>query len=203
MIRQPLPHLPLTFAEQVLHTRGGGAVQRAHTIRYQGSYSVAEHSWGVAMLIWHLFPEKFRDIAIFALVHDVAECLVGDVPSTAKDNCTQHDLEDCINGEFGLPRMDQMGAYEHWILKLCDRLDLYIWAKEQRAAGNLFADEIINNLETLFQRDDAFVYNGWLTNDGQESAKKLYETLERSNCVPDRRNLLGLIKEYHEIPSSR
>lgn len=202
MIRQPLPHLPLNFAEQVLHTRGGGAVQRAHGIRHHGSYSVAEHSWGVAMLIWHLFPQHFKRIAIFALVHDVAECLVGDVPSTAKDNCTQHDLEDAINGEFGLPRMEQMGAYEHWMLKLCDRLDLYIWAKEQRAQGNLFSDELINNLEDILGQPDAFVYKGTPL-DEHSQAKDLYQTLERSNCVPDRRNLLNMIKDHNGISSSR
>lgn len=199
MIRQPLPDLPLNFAEQVLHTRAGGAVQRAHSVRHLGSYSVAEHSWGVAMLIWHLFPQHFKRIAIFALVHDVAECLVGDVPSTAKDNCKKDDLEDTINGEFGLPRMDQIGRYEHWILKLCDRLDLYIWAKEQRAQGNLFADEIINNLNDLFQQPDAFTYKG----EEHDQAKELYLTLEGSNCVPDRRNLLNMIKERNGIPSSR
>jgi len=180
----------LGWVEQALLTRGGGAVQRCHGTRHTGSYSNAEHSWGVAMLIWHLFPDQFRRMAIFALCHDVPECLVGDMPSTAKESSAVNPTEDAILEEFGLPKLCMLGPKEHAILKVCDRLELYLWAKEQLAQGNAFAQEFLDNLNETFK-----AYN-W---NGLESARTLFDFMYDMDGVPNRAGLLRRIKEAHAI----
>ena len=185
----------LSFTEEILHCRGGGAVQRCHGVRHTGSYSVAEHSWGVAMLLWYLFPHDFKRLVIFALCHDVPECLVGDVPSTVKENCKHQVLEDLINQQFGLPPLSLLGQREHAMLKICDRLDLYLWAQEQLASGNQYSKEIINNLEHTFSAEGAFSYQ----EDHWVQAETLYRKVQAQGVVPDRVHLLKRIKEHHGI----
>lgn len=143
------------------------------------------------MLIWHLFPDQFKRLAIFALSHDVAECLVGDVPSTVKSSSEIDRTEDAILEEFGLMKLSYMGPREHAILKVCDRLELYIWAHEQLAQGNRFAQELVDNLNDMFE-----TYN-W---SGLENARMLYDWLYKGlSVVPNRAGLLRRIKEAHGI----
>jgi 5'-deoxynucleotidase YfbR-like HD superfamily hydrolase len=142
------------------------------------------------MLIWHLYPDQFRRMAIFALCHDVAECLVGDMPSTAKESSGVNQTEDAILEEFGLPQLSMLGPKEHALLKVCDRLELYIWAKEQLGMGNTFAQEIVDNLNETFKN-----YN-W---NGVEQAKFVYEYLLHMTAVTNRAGLLRRIKEAHAI----
>jgi hypothetical protein len=127
------------------------------------------------------------------------------MPSTAKGDST-HEIEDAINEEFGLPRMDQLGKREHFILKLCDRLDLYIWAKEQLAGGNTYIKEVIDNLDCVFGVVDAFTYEpGTVRAEEFADAEYLWRSLHFvDRVVPNRTNLLQKIKERHGIgPSSR
>jgi 5'-deoxynucleotidase YfbR-like HD superfamily hydrolase len=131
----------------LLQHRAGGAVQRCHTVRHLGSYSVAEHSWGVAMLLLHLYPDH-PNLLKYALVHDIPESLTGDVPSPAKSaDLDQEVLENTILTRFDLPCLKDMTDDERVILNSCDRLELWIWAVEQLAMGNLFAKEITQNIE--------------------------------------------------------
>ena len=176
---------------RILQARAGGAVQRCHTVRHFGSYSVAEHSWGVAMLVLQLYPEHFTALAAYALVHDVPEGLTGDIPSTAKADDGM--LDDAINRRFGLPSTSELNPIRHAILKSCDRLELYLWAYEQAAMGNRFADEIQTNLLDMFNRSQP------------ESGLDIrahsffHNHIKNKSCVPDRVGLLNKIKEQYDI----
>jgi HD domain-containing protein len=174
----------------VLQARAGGAVERCHTVRHHGSYTVAEHSWGVAMLLLQLYPEQFPILVKYALIHDVPEGLTGDIPSTAKGE--DGALDNAILESFELPLLSDFKHHPGWhlILKSCDRLDLYLWAREQVALGNVFANEIINNLEARFTSDDPGL---------DTTALNFFHMLKNRNIVPDRRNLLASIKETHGI----
>lgn len=169
---------------QILQTRAGGAVQRCHTIRHHGSYSVAEHSWGVAMLLWHLYPDLAPHLVYYALTHDVPEGLTGDVPSTAKEH-QDTTLDDAINHNFGLPMVSALSDHEHHVLKSCDWLDLFIWGKEQFSLGNAFAQEIVSNLSIHFN-----------TGALEKRANEFYvHHLAGQSVVPDRVGLLKSIKD--------
>jgi hypothetical protein len=138
--------------ENILQARGGGAVQRCHTVRHQGSYSNAEHSWGVAMLLLQLYPE-YPSVLAVALVHDIPEAVTGDVPATVKHGGDDHDFDDHILAAWELPTLASLSEDEKLVLKTCDKLELWLWAREQLEAGNTFADEIVLNLEFWFGKE--------------------------------------------------
>jgi 5'-deoxynucleotidase YfbR-like HD superfamily hydrolase len=167
--------------QRILNTRAGGAVQRCHAIRHLGTYSNAEHQWGVAMLLWALYdgPTASR-LVWYALAHDVPEGLTGDIPSTAKEH--DNELDHNINSWFHLPVTDDLTPSDRQILKGCDTLDLYLWAREQLAQGNLYAQEIIDNIDE---------YAGDIL-DGR--AYDFYKEVQQSSIVPARAGLLAKIK---------
>ena len=190
--KDPDAHDDWIMYSNILQCRAGGAVQRCHTIRHQGSYSVAEHSWGAAMLLWYLYPSEAKRLVFFILAHDVPEGLTGDVPSTAKGG--DSGLDHHINREFGLPAMDQLAERDHHILKSVDQLELYMWAKEQTAQGNLYANEIIKNQDAWFKDP--------VRNALEKTAlafywKRLFNV--DTGIIPNRFNLLKTIKESHGI----
>jgi 5'-deoxynucleotidase YfbR-like HD superfamily hydrolase len=183
--------LELNPVEQILLARGGGAVTRCHTLRHSMPYTNAEHSWGVAMLMYYLFPQEFKRLVIFALAHDVPECLVGDTPSTAKESSKVDTTEGAILREFGLPELAHLGTAERAILKVCDRLDLYLWAREQHTVGNVWVQEILDNLRETFDRYD------WT---GLNKAYEFYVYIKYGSIVPNRAGLLRRVKEAYDIP---
>lgn len=139
--------------QEVLQARAGGAVQRCHTVRHQGSYSNAEHSWGVAMLCLQLYPDFCPELLKYALVHDIPEGVTGDVPATVKkEGADEHAFDDYILSCWALPQLSELNATARHVLKSCDKLELWLWAREQSMAGNYFVTEIIDNLEKWFEQ---------------------------------------------------
>lgn len=154
---------PVLDMSRVLHnivqSRAGGATQRCHGIRHLGSYSNAEHTWGVLLLLQHLYPDHFPVVAPYALTHDVPEYIWGDVPAPSmryipglREQLGRY--EDALNAELGnhpegvLERMD---PERFRILKSCDRLELWFWCREQLLMGNRFAGECLVELERYFE----------------------------------------------------
>jgi 5'-deoxynucleotidase YfbR-like HD superfamily hydrolase len=172
----------MTPLQRILQARAGGAVQRCHIVRHSGSYSNAEHSWGVAMLLLQLFPDR-TDLLPAALSHDVPETLWGDTPTTVKPPGANR-LEDETNRQLQLPAEGDLSPEDHRILKGCDKLELYLWAREQCAQGNLFALELVENLRPYFYGDvPAPVYGVWSAADANGSV------------LPDRNALMALVRK--------
>lgn len=64
---------------------GGGAVLRYHAEGDPRLYqTVAEHSWRVAVIMLHIWPDTNKDQIRAALYHDVAERITGDSPGPFK-----------------------------------------------------------------------------------------------------------------------
>lgn len=148
-----MTNLDLYRMDCVLQARSGGAVQRCHTVRHQGSYSNAEHSWGVAMLLLQLYPE-YPGLLAAALVHDIPEAVTGDVPATVKHGSDDHEFDDYILSTWELPTLGALTEKEKHALKTCDKLELWLWAREHLSMGNNFVIEIIENLEFWFGKED-------------------------------------------------
>lgn len=132
-----------SVAKNLIEARLGGKVERCHNIPHHGSYSNAAHQWGVAMLLFFLFPEHFARLVIYALTHDVPEGWVGDLPSPVKPHLGDaylkiKALEDRFQKRIGLPPMGDLSEEDELILKICDTLEFYLWACEQVAMGNRF-----------------------------------------------------------------
>lgn len=142
-------------ALNIVQSRLGGRVERCHSIPHQGSYSNAAHSWGVAMLMWYLFPEDFPRLAVHCISHDVPEGWVGDVPAPAL-RWTKNvrgelaELERMLADDLGLPYEGDLAPEDHAKLKACDRLELYLWCCEQLALGNVYASEPLAELDHYF-----------------------------------------------------
>lgn len=135
----------------IIQSRAGGKVERCHVIPHQGSYNNAAHSWGVAMLMYQLFPEDYSRLSIYCLVHDVPEAWVGDIPSPTlryapgiKEALST--IEGNLNRAIGLPGEDELNEGDLAKLKACDRLEFYLWCRDQLSLGNGNVVEPINEV---------------------------------------------------------
>lgn len=62
----------------------GAAVSRYHTVDLLKSETVGHHSHGVAMLCFLIDPSAGKELLVAALLHDLPEQKVGDIPSPVK-----------------------------------------------------------------------------------------------------------------------
>lgn len=146
----------LSLLNRIREIRMGGAVERCHTVRHLGSYSVAAHSWGVAVLMYVLWPEDFPRLAIYCLVHDVPEGWVGDAPATIKayNSVIKAEYTKMERGLFNrlqLPNDAYISPEDRAKLKACDHLELYLWADEQWKLGNHYVHAVIEALNGFFK----------------------------------------------------
>ena len=141
--------------QRVINIRAGGSVQRCHTNPHIGSYNNAAHQWGVAMLLWELWPEDFPRLAVYCLTHDTPERWTGDSPATLKWYAPEvraglKPVEDLVFDSLRLPRESSLSEDDAQKLKNCDSLELYLWCLEQRKMGNREIEEICCSLEEFF-----------------------------------------------------
>ncbi len=144
-----------TLLERVIAIRTGGGVERCHGILHRGGYNVAAHTWGVLALLYTLWPEDFKRLAASVMFHDVPEAWAGDIPAPIKRYSPQvknacDDLESEILIRLGLPNCDDLLALDRAKIKACDYLELYLWAREEMAAGNTHASCVARELERYF-----------------------------------------------------
>lgn len=136
---------------RIREIRMGGAVERCHTVRHIGSYSNAAHSWGVAVLLYVLWPEDFHRLAPYCIFHDVPEGWVGDVPAHIKKinpiKFNFAELESKVLDRLNLPDDSKLGEDDRRKLKACDNLELYFWTQEQLAMGNTYVLAVQRTLE--------------------------------------------------------
>lgn len=143
---------------RAVQARLGGKVERCHNIPHHGSYSNAAHSWGVAMLLRHIWPEDTH-LLIHALVHDIPEGWVGDIPSPTLRNMPEFRsrLERAEGYLLGLLQLPDPFAFlsEEDLLKLktADRLEFVMWCMEQTLLGNRYAEEALKEMHEFAMKD--------------------------------------------------
>lgn len=142
--------------DNIIKARCGGRVERCHTMPHAGSYNNAAHSWGVAMLMHYLWPKDFHRLAIYCLTHDIPEGWTGDIPSPVYWAVTGlremlGKVEENLVRSSGCPYEGDLEAEDFAKLKACDRLELYIWCKEQWMMGNRFVADCMTALEKHFE----------------------------------------------------
>ena len=134
--------------------------------------SVAEHSWHVVFLVWTLgAQEENLDLGKalqLALLHDIAEARIGDLPQTVAryfDQGAKARAEQAVVDEMLAPVAEKQRAlYEEYsarssrearFVKVCDKLQLMIkvLAYQQWGAGGLgeFWDNPANFVESEFE----------------------------------------------------
>lgn len=119
--------------------RDAGQVKRYHTQRTLRQQTVAEHSFGVCMLIRQVWPDCSRNILFAAMHHDLPELMTGDIPAPAK---RAHPQMDTYLEEFEASLHPLyydtvwMDAEEQAVLKWADTMELVLWCLEEWRMGN-------------------------------------------------------------------
>lgn len=143
-------------ANDVVQSRAGGRVERAHGYPHIGSYSNAAHSWGVAMLMLQLWPDEFPRLGAACLTHDVPEFITGDIMAPTgryvpglKDQMAV--IERKVSYSMDLPSEHDLEPEDLERLKACDMLEFWLWSQEQLLLGNQFALEGLREVERIIE----------------------------------------------------
>jgi 5'-deoxynucleotidase YfbR-like HD superfamily hydrolase len=128
-----------------------GLVKRFHTVDTIKSQNVAAHSFGVAWLCDLLTDGKASKYLIMAaLSHDLAESVIGDIPSPAKRKLglgkVFHDAEISELRALGLEHYtENLTNQEKFVLKLADNLEGMYFCLREKKLGN-------RSIEIVFDR---------------------------------------------------
>jgi 5'-deoxynucleotidase YfbR-like HD superfamily hydrolase len=143
--------------------RDAGAVKRFHVLRTHRAQSVAEHSFGMLMLLKQVMEAGFwttRDqLETYHRVmhHDLPEFYTGDIPGPIKRaHPALGPLLDEIEEDLApLYRPEDTDTVMHGeitaLVKWADRMEGALWAMEELRMGNL-------NMRPVVER-----YLGWMT----------------------------------------
>lgn len=148
----------------------GAETSRYHTWPVLRRQNIGDHSYKVAMLCAYLVgdcePGIGANLLMAALVHDLAEHKMGDLPSPVK-----RELPDMIDGKSGVQKpfhevwdgMEQFllaGVSLDWdhtlspaearVLKMADAADGCLYCVRERAMGNKLIDPVFVNFNTYF-----------------------------------------------------
>lgn len=134
---------------RVIIARECSHVERAHTLPHHGSYTNGQHSHDALSLYLLLCPSPKMEVIKAIHVHDYGERWCGDVPAPTKWANPEmgkalHELEHRCLASVGLD-FERLSESDAAWLKAVDGLELYLWAHDQRALGNLNAQAVIDN----------------------------------------------------------
>lgn len=142
-----------------------GAVRRFHTVAdYSGGglQSVAEHSWGVALIFAELYREVVgggtvpADVLMHCLTHDVGESVTGDIPATTKwrfDKLADavEDAERIALEDMGVLFQRRITTLEESVFKWADGLECYAYAQRRALAGSPEYRKVAQRLLIAFE----------------------------------------------------
>jgi 5'-deoxynucleotidase YfbR-like HD superfamily hydrolase len=134
-------------AQQLEFWRKGGEVQRYHTARLTHPETVAEHSFGVAGLVWILTGGRATaNMLMAALTHDLPEQYVGDIPAPAKrfiDSNALRNIEVEMLTIHGLHFL--LTVEEKRFVKLADYFDGMAKCVSEKLSGNTRVSDVWEN----------------------------------------------------------
>jgi 5'-deoxynucleotidase YfbR-like HD superfamily hydrolase len=138
---------------QLRAQREGGQVLRNHTCPHIGTYSVAEHSHQMLVLLYGLHPNPSAYLAQAITYHDLAERYVGDLPAPVRLSDPDvgeavKRLEQEVSRRMGL-EVPLTGEEVVWLNAL-DKVEHYLWCQDQLSMGNSFVKGQIRKLEEIF-----------------------------------------------------
>ncbi len=118
-----------------------GGVKRWHTKLTIKEQDLASHSWGVAMVLLQIAPDR-PQLLRAALVHDLHEVEAGDIPYPFKrNNAVVRDAYTKQEREFAEAHGEDYPVLleddEH-LLKWADMFELLLWAKREIMMGNSY-----------------------------------------------------------------
>ena len=148
----------------------GTEVKRYHTVTTLINETVGHHSHGVAMLTLMIDPAAGRELLLAALMHDLAEHQVGDIPSPAKREYgigeQVSELEDRLMRAAGLV-MPDLNTRDARTLKLADIAQGALFCAREISLGN-------QRMRAIFTRYMSYAENMMLV--GRE--RELFNIIE-------------------------
>lgn len=133
---------------------GAGNIKRYHTVATIKENTVAHHSYGVAVLCMLLDPCAGMALQRAALLHDVAEQWVGDIPAPVKRQLDirqqLHEAENTALKNVSLGYEEMLSDAERIILNIADSLDGMLYCINERRMGN-------REVQTVFTRYAEYV----------------------------------------------
>ncbi len=135
----------------------GGLSKRYHTVHTLKEQDIAAHSFGVAWLC-ELITEGMasKNLIMAALAHDLAEHIVGDIPSPAKRALGISEMYGKFEADYlssaGVGHyIEQLTAPEANILKFADMLDGMMFCVRERRLGN-------KNIDIVYARFNSYIW---------------------------------------------
>lgn len=127
------------LVDLVLRMREGGAVRRCHAVPHHGHYDVAQHSFGMLLLLSALHPNPPKSLYEYILRHDLHERWLGDIPCETKIFVPglREGLRKAERHLSGLTKIDVpivTGRDALWV-KALDWLEFLLWCDEQIGLG--------------------------------------------------------------------
>lgn len=127
--------------------RDAGAVNRYHAVRTQRTQTIAEHTFGMLMLIKQVTEGQSehglqsRAVLYEAVMHhDLPELMTGDIPAPIKRAHPElgpllDSIEQCM---YPLYQVYTLTQEEAALLKWADRMELVLWCLEEVRMGNTY-----------------------------------------------------------------
>lgn len=141
--------------------RMGGSVQRYHTWPTIQRQTVADHTFHVLRIYWHLFGEVSPEACAYLIFHDVPEVVVGDPPHPIKlhnpplkyiyDGLEDAALEDMIGEELAMRVVGEVTDLERVRMKMCDLLEMAEFAAVETMMGNRAAAPIFEKIDAALR----------------------------------------------------
>jgi 5'-deoxynucleotidase YfbR-like HD superfamily hydrolase len=125
-----------------------GAVERFHTMPTHQRQTIADHSWGVIMIMLAIVDDPSGNLIKAAATHDLAESVTGDLPATVKWNEPQLRRElEALEQKFAIkhnifPHLDKL---EEEVLRWADMAELVMFCEGEIRLGN-------QNLSVVWRR---------------------------------------------------
>ena len=124
---------------QIKKVLQSGEVVRFHNHAGVDKQPIANHQWGVALIVQYLFPEATKKLILAALTHDAAEYVTGDIPAPVKwvhPNIkeTLESIEVLVSHEWGIQY--QLSREEKLVLGAADKLEGMCYCVQQLKQGN-------------------------------------------------------------------
>lgn len=139
----------------VKNSRFAGNVQRYHTWPTINQQSVAEHTWQMLRIWFHMWGPPPPDVTVVIVFHDAGEVLAGDRPFMAKRRSPElkailDKLEDEAVEEMGGPKAGlRLTPYDTLRIKFCDWLEMMEFGLVEMAMGNNLCQPVVNACSEL------------------------------------------------------
>lgn len=125
-----------------------GAVERFHTMPTHKRQTIADHSWGVLMIVLAIAETPSTNLIMATATHDLAESITGDLPATVKWDEPQLRREiEALEQKFAIkhnvyPDLDKL---EEKVLHWADMAELVMFCEGEIRLGN-------QNLTVIWRR---------------------------------------------------